>query len=91
MIANTGMNKEKIIQIVLDSITMVENPNSNQVDDYMYNELARSIADKLIKEFDPLPVLETNDCPVCGSNDLLKFKLEHIKCRNCKQQFECSC
>jgi len=32
-----------------------------------------------------------NACACCGSSDLLKFKLEHIKCRNCNAQFEHGC
>ena len=32
-----------------------------------------------------------SNCPACGSGDLFKFKLEHIKCKNCKEQFEHSC
>jgi len=32
-----------------------------------------------------------NTCALCGSSDLFKFKLEHIKCRNCNAQFEHGC
>lgn len=27
-------------------------------------------------------------CALCGSSNLFKFKLEHIKCRDCNAQFE---
>ena len=30
-------------------------------------------------------------CVACGSSDLFKFKLEHIKCRECKELFEHGC
>jgi DNA-directed RNA polymerase subunit RPC12/RpoP len=30
-------------------------------------------------------------CAVCGSSNLFKFKLEHIKCRNCGETFERGC
>ena len=32
-----------------------------------------------------------NTCALCGSTDLFKFKLEHIKCRSCNARFEHGC
>jgi hypothetical protein len=32
-----------------------------------------------------------NNCAVCGSDDLFKIKLEHIKCRRCNSKFEHGC
>ena len=30
-------------------------------------------------------------CPICGSKDLFKFKLEHVKCRKCGKKYEHEC
>jgi hypothetical protein len=32
-----------------------------------------------------------NKCALCGSKDILKFRLDHIKCRECGAQFEHEC
>lgn len=39
--------KENVMQVVLDAITMIENSESGQVHNLMYDELAESIAERL--------------------------------------------
>jgi hypothetical protein len=44
------MKQEEIEQLVLDVVTMTEDPNSKCVHSYNYEELAKDIAERLIKK-----------------------------------------
>tara|TARA_R110000796_G_scaffold184062_1_gene300645 strand:+ start:3030 stop:3173 length:144 start_codon:yes stop_codon:yes gene_type:complete len=44
------MEQEEIEQLVLDVVTMTEDPNGKCVHSYDYEELARDIAEKLVKK-----------------------------------------
>ena len=44
------MEQEEIEQLVLDVVTMTEDPNGKCVHSYNYEELARDIAERLVKK-----------------------------------------
>ena len=44
------MKQEEIEQLVLDVVTMTEDPNDKCVHNYAYEELARDIAERLVKK-----------------------------------------
>ena len=44
------MEQEEIEQLVLDVVTMTEDPNDECVYSYNYEELARDIAERLVKK-----------------------------------------
>lgn len=60
--------KENVMQVVLDAITMIENPDSGQVHNLMYDELAESIAERLANNGLLSNVSERFQCstPDCG-------------------------
>ena len=50
------MKQEEIEQLVLDVVTMTEDPNGKCVHSYNYEELARDIAERLVKKL-TIPVV----------------------------------
>lgn len=32
-----------------------------------------------------------SQCPLCGSDDLFQYKLQHIHCQNCNESFNKGC
>tara|TARA_R110000822_G_scaffold293414_1_gene415446 strand:+ start:298 stop:531 length:234 start_codon:yes stop_codon:yes gene_type:complete len=67
------MKQEEIEQLVLDVITMTEDPNGKCVHSYDYEELARDIAERLVKKL-TIPV-------VVGT-----FFCQHKLVLDCKEQ-----
>jgi hypothetical protein len=55
------MKQEEIEQLVLDVVTMTEDPNSKCVHSYNYEELARDIAERLIKKFTLTDVVKKSE------------------------------
>ena len=44
---------------------------------------------KAIKE--ALSIHSVSQCPLCGSDDLFQYKLQHIHCQNCNESFNKGC
>jgi ribosomal protein L37AE/L43A len=38
-----------------------------------------------------LILYNVSNCPACNSDDLHQFKLQHIHCKSCKEDFERGC
>lgn len=38
-----------------------------------------------------LILYNVSNCPSCNSDDLHQFKLQHIHCKSCKEDFERGC
>lgn len=44
---------------------------------------------KAIKE--ALSIHDVSHCPLCGSDDLFQYKLQHIHCQKCHESFNKGC
>lgn len=52
-------------------------------------ELIMERAEELVNENDSLHIV--SHCPLCNSDNLHQYKLHHIHCKDCKENFDKSC
>jgi transposase-like protein len=52
-------------------------------------ELIMERAEELVNENDSLHLV--SHCPLCNSDNLHQYKLHHIHCKDCKEDFNKSC
>ena len=82
------MKKTDIIKLLKSKGEKVNNVSTLAIWESQFDDIADEILLQIKNHSD---LSHVSKCPACGSSDLFKFKLEHIKCRECKEQFEHSC
>lgn len=66
--------------------------DGSKIDFEYSDDYVEWLEQKLTKQVENNEVLDpVSHCPLCNSDNLHQYKLHHVHCKNCKEDFNKSC